>query len=92
VTPPFDDLDVAAYDTPRGVACAGCRKLTDAAVTFKHPDGRTIALCGTHADEYQREEPYMARWSEAARYDNAVAFAKRLREGKYRACWVAEPL
>ncbi len=94
-----DDLDVAAYEAPRGRVCDGCRKRSDAAVayTFNRQDGTTVTLCGTHFDEWLRGEPAGIVGRErlnpeelTAQLDRVVAFAKRLREGKYRACWKAE--
>ena len=59
--------------------CMACRRQSDAAQTA--PDG--TVLCGTHYDEWLHRYNY-------AFLMPAAAFAKELREGRFRPCWEAK--
>lgn len=58
--------------------CAACRKKSDGCRRM----GDGTYLCGTHTDEFLLHSKLR---------ESAADFAKRLREGPYRACWEAVP-
>ena len=58
--------------------CAACRKKSDGA---KRCQDGTI-LCGTHYDDFLRASRLT---------DSAAEYAKKMREGPFRACWEAVP-
>lgn len=94
ISDPWGDGDVVPVKHP---PCCVCRKESDAArqpwVGARAPSGALLYLCGTHFDEWlQAERTLLHRLAEGTTiHTRFAAWAKGLREGKYRSCWEAAP-